>query len=272
MEQPAGSPATGASSFMAPQPEHRTSGEPGGPSTGTPPPNPVTGHPFQPAYPPMANPQRAATPGDVPPPQNSAHAHDIARQAGFAPGETSAPARVHPPIAHEPCEAESLLESIPKRMRAGRTTPIELRLRPGQLLTLADAGPNRPTALTLRLRAPGGDAVIETVSGETQWANIQRTGAGEEDILWRWNVTPRKAGRKPFKITIVSRTVGADALMTERTLPSQIKEVRIGRNWLAGFSAALKTLTAVAAGACAVLFAEPIWLYVEATLVTLGLR
>jgi len=157
-------------------------------------------------------------------------------------------------------------------MRVGKPASVELRLRPGQLLTLADADAGRPASLTLRLRAPGGDAVVETVSGETQWANIQRTGSGDDHIVWRWTVTPKNSGRKPLKIAIVARTVGTDALMIERTLPSQIKEVRIRPNLAAGLSATLKSLIAFTLGAGAVLFAEPIWFYVRTTLETLGLR
>ena len=100
-----------------------------------------------------------------------------------------------------------LVESVPRRMRVGVTSKAEVRISRDRIEALVVAlnghsMPHRPDqiaarALTVRLKAPNGDFLIESVSPETQWVEGASGFGHDEYAIWRWTVTPQRRGPRP---------------------------------------------------------------------------
>jgi neural Wiskott-Aldrich syndrome protein len=128
-----------------------------------------------------------------------------------------------------------LLVTAASRMQRGETETIEVRVALRALAALdgvpegGGAYRDRPfvtRAVTVRLRTDD-DAVIETDAPETQWIE-SAIGLQEEDLgSWYWTIVPQRAGKLPLIFSLSSRTVGADGLTAETTLPDHFVEVRV---------------------------------------------
>ena len=84
----------------------------------------------------------------------------------------------------------------------------------------------------MRLRGVKSAFAIDAGSPETQWD--QATGpAGRltgETAVWRFSVSPLKAGRGDLHLVVAARTVGADGLIADTVLPDQAVTIRISRD------------------------------------------
>jgi hypothetical protein len=139
-----------------------------------------------------------------------------------------------------PGDRGPLVESVPRRMRVGTTSKAEVRISRDRIEGLVAAlnghsMPHRPDqiaarALSVRLKAPNGGFLIESISPETQWVEGP-TGLGHDDYaIWRWTVTPQRRGRGRLLLMVSARTVGQDGLAAESAPPDRLIDVRVAPN------------------------------------------
>ncbi len=138
-----------------------------------------------------------------------------------------------------PIEPADLIDAIPARIQLGTATTIEIRIPRAALLATvaaqkAQSAPGRGSIVTravaVRLRAPGGGITVENASPETQWFDARAGQRDEDEVRWRWVVTPRLRGRMPLQLSVTMRTVTADGLVVETSLPHQEAMVRVSGN------------------------------------------
>lgn len=86
-------------------------------------------------------------------------------------------------------------------------------------------------AVSVRLRSAKGAPVIVAISPETQWDKPTAPGrlAGEVAV-WRFLVTPSKAGRSELTLQVTAHVMAADGHLAERTLPEQIIPIKVASN------------------------------------------
>ena len=161
-----------------------------------------------------------------------------------------------------------LVESVPRRMRVGVTSKAEVRISRARIEALVVAlngqsMPHRPDqiaarALTVRLKAPNSDFLIESVSTETQW--VERTsGLGQDEYaIWRWAVTPQLRGKGRLLLMVSARTVGQDGLAAETAPPDRVIDVRVKRNRI-GVRRLMSWLLAMAIGVAIGKFSNRLW-------------
>lgn len=190
------------------------------------------------AAPPPPGPQRRAEagqrppmPGPLPPPGANAPAPARAPQPAGAP-----PRRQSPEIS-----VGQMVENIPRTMRVGIPTVVEVRVARAEVQALSEGlqgggGVWRhdltvTKAMSVRLRAPDGGFYIETSSPETQWIENTLGLITDDFASWRWAVTPTERGTKRLQLVISARTVGTDGLAAETALPDQVVNVKVRVNY-----------------------------------------
>jgi hypothetical protein len=162
-----------------------------------------------------------------------------------------------------------LVESVPRRMRIGVTSKAEVRIARDRIEALVVAlnghsMPHRPDqiaarALAVRLKAPNGGFLIESVSPETQWVEGP-SGLGHDDYaIWRWTVTPQRRGRGRLLLMVSARTVGQDGLAAESAPPDRLIDVRVASNGMRRLGRWLAWLLALAIGVALGKFSDQIW-------------
>jgi hypothetical protein len=134
-----------------------------------------------------------------------------------------------------------LVEAVPRRMRVGVPAPAEVRIArdriEGLIATLNGRGaaplgePPLTRALSVRLRAPGGDFWIEPATPETQWVDSASSMIHDDHANWRWTVVARRRGRGRLTLMVSARTVGRDGLAVESAPPDRVIEVKVGGNY-----------------------------------------
>ena len=160
------------------------------------------------------------------------------------------------PVRAAALDANHVTHSIPARLRAGVTHSVEVRV--GRSATMdGPPGAHRShgrgempfaRATSVRLRSARGAPVIVAISPETQWDKPTAAGrlAGEVAV-WRFLVTPSKAGRSELTLQVMTHVMAADGHLAERALPEQIIPIKVGSNLLRGLRrAALFLLTGLA--------------------------
>lgn len=162
--------------------------------------------------------------------------------------------------AGAPIDAGRLLERLAHRMKLRSANTIEVRIARSAVHATAAAMGAAPEAavtraLTVRLRAPNGGFHVETAAPETQWFDMRGPGREEDEVRWRWIVTPHASGSHTLQLGITMRTVATDGVLIETTLPEHQANVRVFKPLLpmVGIGAAL--LGAAIAGGLVVLLA-----------------
>ena len=131
-----------------------------------------------------------------------------------------------------------LVETIPRRMRVGVPSSAQVRISRDRidgliLLLMKGRGmAHRPEtlvtrALSVRLRAPDGGFWIEAASPETQWMETASNLPQDEQVAWRWTVTPQRRGRGRLILVVTARAVGHDGLAAETAPPDRVIEVAV---------------------------------------------
>jgi hypothetical protein len=162
-----------------------------------------------------------------------------------------------------------LVESVPRRMRLGVPASAEVRIARDRIEALIATLSTRGSAplaeqplmraLSVRLRAPGGDFWIEPAAPETQWVDSASSLIHDDYATWRWTVVARRRGRGRLSLMVSARTVGRDGVAAESAPPDRIIEVRIGSNWGQAIRRWVGWSLAVLAGAAIGHFGEQIW-------------
>jgi len=134
-----------------------------------------------------------------------------------------------------------LIETIPRRMRAGIPVEVEARIARHEIeATLDDLGDQNQLqgrgntlaqAIEVRLRSVDGSIHIENSSPETQWVDSTLGLIDDDFASWRWTITPNSAGSARMQMVISARTVTADGEAVEIALPDQTVDVSVGVNF-----------------------------------------
>jgi neural Wiskott-Aldrich syndrome protein len=163
------------------------------------------------------------------------------------------------------------VETIPRRMRVGVPAAAQVRIgreRIDSLILLLMKGrglAHRPEALasrslSVRLKAPDGGFWIEPVSPETQWAEpLSGSHQHDEQVTWRWTVTPQQRGRGRLVLVVTARTVGQDGLATEAAPPDRVIEVAVSGGRLRRTGRWIGLFAALGAGAVIGRFSGELW-------------
>jgi neural Wiskott-Aldrich syndrome protein len=161
-----------------------------------------------------------------------------------------------------------LVESIPRRMRERVPVTGEVRITRDKIealmQALTSAAPQRPGAhlartLCVRLRAPNGGFVIETMTPETQWIESNANLVHDDTALWRWTIMPQRRGRGRLLLTLSARTIGGDALSAETAPPDRMIDVRVKANYARRCARLVAFIATLAAGALLGRFGEQAW-------------
>lgn len=134
-----------------------------------------------------------------------------------------------------------MVENIPRVMRVGIATLVEVRIARADVKALADGLQGGGAvwrheltvtkAMSVRLRAPDAGFFIETSSPETQWIENTLGLITDDYASWRWSVTPKERGTRRLQLIISARTVGTDGLAAETALPDQVVSVKVRVNY-----------------------------------------
>lgn len=195
-------------------------------------PPPIPAQPAAPARPPRMPPP--IPPLASPPPRTSGPSLSTAQAtAPWTDPSSSRPepasATVIPFPANRagmPIDPARLIDRLPKVMKVGVATTVEVRIARSAVHATATAMGAAPDAaltraLAVRLKAPSGGFHVETAAPETQWFDVRNTGRDDEEVRWRWIVTPNKSGDHPLQLGIAIRTLASDGVTIETTLPEQ---------------------------------------------------
>jgi hypothetical protein len=193
---------------------------------------PGSGPPLQPGLP--SRPSRAPWPDGTEPvsstrqPMTNGELLEAPAATARRPGQRTGGQAGHGP----------LVETIPRRMRVGAPASAQVRISRDRidgliLLLMKGRGmAHRPEtsitrALSVRLRAPDGGFWIEATSPETQWIETASGHHQDEQIAWRWTVTPQRRGRGRLILAVSARAVGHDGLAAETAPPDRVIEVAV---------------------------------------------
>ena len=166
--------------------------------------------------------------------------------------------------AGTPIDPDRLVDKLPQRMRARAPTTVEVRIaRSAVFATAAALGAAPEAALTralsVRLKAPSGGFHIENASPETQWFDTRASQRDEDEVRWRWIVTPRASGHKALQLAVSMRTIASDGVMLESVLPEQSVTVRVSPQYGPAFRAFGGWAVAALAGALLALLSTGAW-------------
>ena len=161
-------------------------------------------------------------------------------------------------------DPDRLADKLPQRMRARAPTTVEVRIaRSAVFATAAVLGAAPEAALTralsVRLKAPSGGFHVENASPETQWFDTRASQRDDDEVRWRWVVTPHASGHKPLQLALSMRTIASDGVMLETVLPEQSVSVRVSPQYGPAFRAFGGWAVAALAGALLALLSSGAW-------------
>ena len=165
-----------------------------------------------------------------------------------------------------------LIENVPRRMRVGISSPVEVRIAKAEVKAISEGLDHNTThrhdiqvtkAMSVRLRAPQGGFFIETASPETQWIENALGLMADDYARWRWTVTPKLRGKRRLQLIVSARTVGPDGLAAETALPDQIIEIKVSTNYTALAKRLAGWTAAAVLGGLLAQFGAQIWTVME---------
>jgi hypothetical protein len=182
------------------------------------------------------------------------------------------PAGAAPPPGRQPQAAQQtqagpIIESVPRRMRAGVASAGEVRIardRVEGLIAALNGAAARPDsfavrALSVRLRAPNGGFTIEPTSPETQWVENTSSLIHDDHAVWRWIVTPQRSGNGRLVIMVSARTIGHDGVAADTAPPDRVIDIKVRGNPLRRVGRAAAWVVVAALGAAAARFGPQLW-------------
>lgn len=87
-------------------------------------------------------------------------------------------------------------------------------------------------AITLRLKAEGGEVSVEPQSPETQWIESSAGLVDDGLVCWRWVLSPLAKGRATLRLVASIRTLSADGSTKDTGIDEGRLQIRIrGRRW-----------------------------------------
>ncbi len=184
---------------------------------------PVDRHPLPPVPPPPPYPPQASrAPSGAP-------ERGRAREGAPRPGRNQRPGT----------ESGQLVENIPRRMKVGVLETVEIRIaREGVNAGGGLQGGGTPhthqllitRAMSVRLQGEPGRFYIEPKSPETQWTGARGDQLASDYAVWRFTVIPQVRGPAELTLVVASRSIGADGVIADTSLPEQRISIRISSN------------------------------------------
>ena len=243
------------------------------------PPNPVEGHQITAPWPepndirpPAPQPPRPMGPPPAyPPPPPNARAphteHDPRAPRGAPPPPMG---RGHAPPQRAPAaEQGQLIENIPRRMKVGVIESFEVRIAREDVVDAGRgmAGRGAPQqhailvtrAMSVRLQGETGRFYIETSSPETQWTGSRNEHLTSEYAVWRFSVIPQRRGPANLTLIVSSRTIGADGIVADTSLPEQKITIRVSANVTRGAKKWLGWIAVAVLGGVMAKLGEGFW-------------
>jgi len=89
-------------------------------------------------------------------------------------------------------------------------------------------------AMSVRLQGEPGRFYIEPKSPETQWTGSRPDQLASDYAVWRFTVIPQVRGAGDLTLIVASRSIGADGVIADTTLPEQRISVRVSANMTRG--------------------------------------
>ena len=221
-----------------------------------------------PGPPPIATGGAGQDPQRVPPwvGESSARGRSQAPATGQQkPGRADGLAQ-HPRLTQIRVETGQMVENIPRKMKAGISQNVEVRIARANVKALAQGLQGGGAAykheamitkaMSVKLRAPDGGFWVEAASPETQWIENVLGVMTDDFASWRWTVTPKSSGAKKLQLVVSARTVGSDGLAAETALPDQLFDVYVGVNYGRSFKRVAGWLAAAIFGGVLARFGE----------------
>ena len=157
-------------------------------------------------------------------------------------------------------QAGKLVENVPRYMRTGAASVVEVRLsrKDTEALTAGLQGEvhkhdiQTTPAMTVTLQAPEGGFIIQSLSRETQW--IDGSSHAKLGLLsqadfgcWKWIVTPLGSGMRRLDIVAAAKT-SEGGVQAETPMPEQVVHVQVRVNYLRAFKEVGQWAAVAAAG------------------------
>jgi hypothetical protein len=165
-------------------------------------------------------------------------------------------------------EQGQLVENIPRRMKVGVLETVEIRIaREGVAAAggLQGAGAAHvhqlliTRAMSVRLQGEPGRFYIEPKSPETQWTGSRPDQLASDYAVWRFTVIPQVRGAGELVLIVSSRSIGADGVIADTSLPEQRISVRVSTNVTRGLKRWAGWLTIAALGGLLGKAGESFW-------------
>jgi hypothetical protein len=157
-------------------------------------------------------------------------------------------------------QAGKLVENVPRYMRTGVASVVEVRLsrKDTEALTVGLQGEVHKhdilttPAMTVTLQAPEGGFIIQSLSRETQWidgSSHAKLGLLSQADLgcWKWIVTPLGSGMRRLDIVAAAKT-SEGGVQAETPMPEQVVHVQVRVNYLRAFKELGQWAAVAAAG------------------------
>ena len=162
----------------------------------------------------------------------------------------------------EKTTAGQMAEAVPRKMRVGKQSQIEVGLSSAEIdhlcrsLTGADGRVAPLAALSVRLRADDQPFIVQVGSPETQW--LTQTNGSPDPLTWTWTMTPLKAGKRRLQLRVSAHTASASSQTETHALPDHAVTVAVARNYASVFGRLIMTAALVASGIVIAKLGEPV--------------
>ncbi|MCC6779931.1 MAG: hypothetical protein IT537_25420 [Hyphomicrobiales bacterium] len=84
--------------------------------------------------------------------------------------------------------------------------------------------------MSVRLQGEPGRFYIEPKSPETQWTGTRPDQLASDYAVWRFTVIPQVRGPAELTLIVASRSIGADGVIADTSLPEQRISIRVSAN------------------------------------------
>jgi hypothetical protein len=153
-------------------------------------------------------------------------------------------------------------------MKVGVVETVEVRIaREGLSITTGLQGGGAPQvhqllitrAMSVRLQGEVGRFYIEPKSPETQWTGSRPDQLASDYAVWRFTVIPQVRGAASLTLIVASRSIGADGVIADTSLPEQRITVRVSSNFKRGFKRWVGWISVAVLGGVLAKLGEGFW-------------
>jgi len=114
-------------------------------------------------------------------------------------------------------------------------------------------------AMSVRLQGEPGRFYIEPKSPETQWTGARPDQLASDYAVWRFTVIPQVRGPAELTLIVASRSIGADGVVADTSLPEQRISIRVSANVTRGLKRWLGWIAVAILGGILAKLGEGFW-------------